>query len=167
MNKYWEHLKTITKHKIEVGKVCFKIGLYKQGITHDLSKYSPIEFFSSARYFQGNRSPIDAEKEERGYSIAWQHHKGHNPHHWEYWIDNLGTKENTPCKIPYKYVLEMICDWIGAGKVYSKEKWSKEEPLKYYCKCVSTRIFHPATQVLIEHFLYVIYKSNGHLLNFP
>ena len=116
MNKYWEHFKTITKHKWEVGKVCFKIGLYKQGICHDLSKYGITEFISSAKHFQGNRSPIDAEKEDIGYSLAWQHHKGHNPHHWEYWIDNIGTYKNTPCKVPYKYVLEMICDWIRSWK---------------------------------------------------
>ena len=58
----------------------------------DLSKYGITEFCSSAKYFQGNRSPIDAEKEETGYSLAWQHHKGHNPHHWEYWIDNIDRK---------------------------------------------------------------------------
>lgn len=160
MNKYWKHFKTITKHKWEVGKVCFKIGLYKQGILHDLSKYGVTEFISSAKHFQGNRSPIDAEKEDIGYSMAWQHHKGHNPHHWEYWIDNLGTYKNTPCKIPYKYVLEMICDWIGAGKVYNKEKWTQEEPYNYYQKFKSERILHPETQKLIEYFLLVI-KEKG------
>ncbi len=157
---YWKHFKTISKHKWEVGKVCFKIGLYKQGMMHDLSKYGKTEFLSSAKYFQGNRSPIEVEKDEIGYSIAWQHHKGHNPHHWEYWIDNLGTYKNTPCKIPYKYVLEMICDWIGAGKVYNKEKWTQEEPWNYYQKCKNERIFHPETQKLIEYFLKII-KEEG------
>lgn len=160
MKKYIKHFITITKHKYYVGKFCFKCGLYKRGILHDLSKYSLTEFFSSARYFQGTSSPIDAEKREKGYSLAWQHHKGHNPHHWEYWIDNVGTYKNTPCKIPYEYVIEMICDWLGAGIVYSKNKpnYNKpySEPLKYYNKCKSERIFHKETQLLIEYYLNII-----------
>lgn len=157
MNKYIKHFITITKHIHYVRKFCFKCGYYKRGLLHDLSKYSFIEFFSSARYYQGNRSPIDAEKENRGYSLAWQHHKGHNPHHWEYWIDNLGTYKNTAIKIPYEYVIEMICDWLGAGIVYSKQKvdFNKpySEPIEYYNKCKSERIFNKETQKLIENYL--------------
>lgn len=130
---------------------------------HDLSKFGPTEFFSSARYFQGDSSPIDAEKKEKGYSLAWQHHKGHNPHHWEYWIDNVGTYKNTPCKIPYDYVVEMLCDWLGAGIVYSKQKpdYNKgyKEPLEYYKKCKPERIFHPDTQHIIEGYLGIIHDE--------
>lgn len=159
-NKYIRHFKTITKHKYYVMKFCFKCGFYKRGLLHDLSKYSKTEFCSSAKYFQGTSSPIDAEKNEKGYSLAWQHHKGHNPHHWEYWIDNVGTYKNTPCKIPYEYVVEMICDWLGAGIVYSKQKPNYDEPynepLEYYNKCKNERIFHKETQELIEYLLNVI-----------
>lgn len=158
--KYIKHFKTITKHKYYVMKFCFKCGFYKRGLLHDLSKYGKTEFCSSARYFQGNSSPIDAEKIEKGYSIAWQHHKGHNPHHWEYWIDNIGTYKNTPCKIPYEFVIEMICDWLGAGIVYSKQNPNYNEPyiepLEYYNKCKKERIFHEETQKLIEYLLNVI-----------
>lgn len=164
MNKYIEHFKTITKHKWYVMKYCFKCGLYKRGLLHDLSKYGITEFASSARNFQGNRSPIEAEKDKYGYSIAWQHHKGHNPHHWEYWIDNVGTYKNTPIKIPYEYVIEMLCDWLGAGIVYSKQKVDNnkpyKEPLEYYNARKSERIFHPDTQKVIEYFLNVI-ASDG------
>nr|DAU67713.1 MAG TPA: hypothetical protein [Caudoviricetes sp.] len=160
MSKYIKHFITITKHKFYVMKFCFKCGLYKRGLLHDLSKYGKTEFFSSAKYFQGTSSPIDAEKNEKGYSLAWQHHKGHNPHHWEYWIDNLGTYKNTPCKIPYEYVVEMICDWLAAGIVYSNQKpdYKKgyKEPLDYYNKCKNERIFNKETQELIEYFLDVI-----------
>lgn len=99
------HLKTITKHKFTVMKLCFKCGQFKRGIMHDLSKYGITEL-KSYKYYTGTRSPIDKEKEEKGYSFAWMHHKGHNPHHWEYWIDNIGTKQNNPIKIPYEYVIE-------------------------------------------------------------
>lgn len=44
----WGHFKTITSHKLLVMKYCFKVGLYKQGLLHDLSKYSPTEFLVGA-----------------------------------------------------------------------------------------------------------------------
>ena len=78
---YLKHFKTVCKHKYYVFKECAACGLFWQGLVHDLSKFSPVEFASSAKYFQGNRSPIDAEKEAIGYSTAWLHHKGHNKHH--------------------------------------------------------------------------------------
>lgn len=159
MNKYWKHFKTIAKHKVIVMYNCFRAGIIWRGLAHDNSKFGPTEFFSSAKYFQGTRSPIDAEKEIKGYSLAWQHHKGHNPHHWEYWIDNVGDYKNTPCKIPYNYVVEMICDWIGAGKVYSADKWNQHEPLAYYLKVRESRIIHPDTEALILQFLETIDKN--------
>ena len=68
MNKLWGHFSTITAHKIKVGQLCFRCGLYKQGLLHDLSKYSWVEFSAGVKYFQGNRSPIEKEKETIGYS---------------------------------------------------------------------------------------------------
>ena len=131
MKKYWLHFKTITTHKYYVLVECFKRGLYWQGIIHDLSKYSITEFRESAKYFQGTRTPIGKIKEELGYSKAWLHHKGINKHHWEYWID-FYNGEMKPIKIPYKYIEEMSCDMIGAGKAYKKENYNSEEPLNYF-----------------------------------
>ena len=156
MNKYIKHFKTITKHRIVVRHYCFKCGQYKRGLLHDLSKYSRVEFWSSARYFQGDHSPIEAEKEDRGYSLAWQHHKGHNPHHWEYWIDNVGTRKNNAIKMPYPYVIEMICDWIGAGKIYSSQDWTQEEPYNYYMKVKDERILNSKTEKIVVYLLEII-----------
>ena len=36
----FKHFMTITKHRFLVLKYCFKAGLYRQGLAHDLSKYS-------------------------------------------------------------------------------------------------------------------------------
>lgn len=159
-NKYIKHFITITKHKLIVMKLCFKCGQYKRGLLHDLSKYGITEFTSSAKYFQGNISPINAEKIEKGYSIAWQHHKGHNPHHWEYWIDNVGTRRNDALPIPRKYIIEMICDWVGAGIVYSKNNpdynLPYSEPFDYYEDHLYERIFEEETQRTIERYLSII-----------
>ena len=93
MKIYIKHFLIICKHKWYVAIECFKRGLYWQGIIHDLSKLGFTEFFTSARYFQGNSSPIKKEKEELGYSIAWLNHKAKNKHHWIYWTDRLNGKE--------------------------------------------------------------------------
>lgn len=65
----------------------FPPGAYWQGLTHDLSKYSPTEFLVGAKYYFGTHSPNDGERQDKGYSSAWLHHKGRNRHHLEYWID--------------------------------------------------------------------------------
>ena len=70
------HFCTITKHKKLVMEGCFKVGLYKQGLLHDMSKYTWQEFKTGVIYYQGTRSPNAAEREHLGYSEAWLHHKG-------------------------------------------------------------------------------------------
>ena len=100
----WEHFKTITHHRHLVRQYCFRLGLYYQGLTHDLSKYSPSEFWRGVKYYQGYRSPNDAERRENGVSLAWLHHKGRNRHHFEYWIDYCigsdGRVYMGGCKMP-------------------------------------------------------------------
>ena len=120
MMKAWQHFKTITTHKMWVMRYCFKIGLYWQGLTHDLSKYSPTEFLVGMKYYQGDRSPNNAEREDTGMSKSWMHHKGRNKHHFEYWID-YGINCDTIIKgvpMPRRYVAEMIMDRISASRVY-------------------------------------------------
>lgn len=160
MGVRWKHFKTVMKHKQVVFRECWACGIGWQGIVHDLSKFSHTEFSPSAKFFQGNRSPIEAEKEDCGYSFAWLHHKGCNPHHWEYWIDFASDGGIIADRIPKKYVIEMLCDWIGAGKVYAKGKWSQNDPLDYYNKVRAGRYFHPETEQVIVRFLELI-RDNG------
>lgn len=149
MNKYWKHFKTITKHKWYVAQACFKSGLIFQGIIHDLSKYSPTEFVSSARFFQGDKSPIKAEKSKYGYSFAWQHHMGVNKHHWQYWID-FEDGELVVIEMPPKYLAEMLCDWIGAGKAYNKGNWNIDTFKTWYANNKDKIILHTLTRDYIE-----------------
>jgi hypothetical protein len=160
MGKYWQHFKTVCKHKHEVFRECASCGIWWQGLLHDLSKFGITEFASSAKHFQGNRSPIEAEKEEIGYSKAWLHHKGHNKHHWEYWTDFTDDGVIIANKMPANYVIEMVCDWIGAGKVYNKDKWTTDSPMIHYIKMRPGRYFHPDTDALILDCLNII-KHEG------
>ena len=119
----WGHFRTITQHKLLVMKACFYVGLYKQGLLHDLSKYSPSEFGVGCRYFQGTRSPNNAQREAEGCSTAWLHHKGRNKHHYEYWMDYSTRPEDGICgmKMPDRYIYEMFLDRIAASKTYQKD----------------------------------------------
>ena len=135
IKRFFGHTKTVVKHKIEVAKICFKFGLYWQGIVHDMSKFSPTEFIPSVKYYSGTRSPIEAEKEDKGYSMAWLHHKSKNKHHFWYWVDYDMNQVQAPVRIPLRYVYELLADTIAAGKVYSSnagKEWKQSDPYEYY-----------------------------------
>lgn len=159
MNKVFKHLKTICKHKYYVFQECKACGILWQGIIHDLSKFSPQEFITSVKYYQGYRSPIDAEKEDIGYSKAWLHHKGHNKHHWEYWTDFDKLGNIIACDIPLKYVIEMVCDWIGASKAYMGDITEMALATAVYIYYEDHRVgrhFHPETEKTILEFLHIM-----------
>lgn len=120
---FWKHWNKVRTHRKWVRRYCWGMGLYWQGLTHDLSKYSPTEFMESVRFYQGTSSPIDAAKRAKGYSDAWFHHKGRNKHHYEYWMDNFDLGgENIV--MPYKYFAEMVCDYLAAGRAYMGKNFS-------------------------------------------
>lgn len=135
LSNIYSHYKTISDHRRLVRQGCFRVGLFFQGITHDLSKYSPAEFIVGAKYYQGFRSPNNAEREDRGYSSAWLHHKGRNKHHFEYWLDySSRIKGFVPVRMPNIYLVEMYMDRLAASKTYNKGKYDDTYPLKYYLK---------------------------------
>ena len=156
--KAFAHFCTITKHKKLVLEECFRVGLYKQGLLHDMSKYSWTEFRVGCRYYQGTRSPNNAEREEKGYSSAWLHHKGRNNHHYEYWIDYgpEGEPMLTGMKMPKKYVVEMLMDRIAASKIYMKDKYTDTSPLEYYLHGIAGDWMHKDTRALLEELLYML-----------
>ena len=157
MIKAWEHWKTITHHKNMVRAGCFKVGLYRQGIMHDWSKYTPTEFLVGCKYYQGNMSPNNAERADKGYSTAWLHHKGRNKHHLEYWIDysasDKGHDGMTGMKMPLKYVVEMFIDRISASKNYQKENYTDRSALTYYEKGKGHYMMHKDTEAMLVYLL--------------
>ena len=157
----WEHFKTITYHRWLVRAGCFRVGLYWQGLTHDLSKYTPAEFLVGARYYQGDRSPNGAEREEKGYSEAWMHHKGRNRHHFEYWTDmSRQTRRYEAVPMPRKYLVEMFMDRRAACMVYQGENYSDGSPLAYLQRSVDQNLMHPQTLKEL-HFLLEMLAQQG------
>ena len=153
----WKHFCTITKHRWKVRSGCFRVGLYWRGLVHDLSKYSPSEFISGAKYYQGTRSPNSRERELVGYSTAWMHHKGRNKHHFEYWTDlDPKTRTYQPVEMPRKFFIEMIMDRIAACKIYHGKDYRDGDALAYFLGSSESRetsAMHPQTK---EELIYVL-----------
>ena len=152
------HFNTITKHRRIVRRYCFKAGLYRQGLTHDLSKYSPTEFLVGAKYYKGIYSPNNAERVDLGVSTSWLHHKGRNKHHYEYWIDYPANpregKGLTGTLMPRRYVAEMIFDRVAACQVYKGEEYTDASPLEYFLRSKDFSWYiHPVTKKELEFLL--------------
>ena len=151
------HFIVITRHKWVVFKLCCKVGQPWRGLVHDLSKYSPTEFWEGVKYFNGKHSPITDAKKDKGYSQAWLHHKGRNKHHTDYWVD-LSAPDKTPI-IPYQYVAEMLCDKLAAGMVYKGKDWTKEYELNYWLNERDKTLVNDQVEALITEFLTQVSKD--------
>lgn len=131
LRRFFGHLNKVNKHRWYVFKLSIKAGIPLRGLLHDLSKYSPTEFFEGVKYYtDGKKSPIKKCKSDTGYSKAWLHHKGRNKHHFEYWYD-FNTTNNTPI-MPYKYFVELICDNVSACLSYKGKNASLDDQLNYF-----------------------------------
>ena len=161
LGRFWGHLTTITYHKWLVFCYCRRLGLVRQGLCHDLSKYSPAEFWVGVKYFQGDRSPNDAQRKAEGCSTAWLHHKGRNRHHFEYWTDlSPETRTYEPVDMPVKYLCEMVADRIAACKTYQGAAYTDASPLQYLDRANESRLVHPQTMKRLR-FLLVMLAEHG------
>ena len=152
--KIWKHFCTITRHRWLVRQGCFQVGLIWQGLVHDLSKYSPTEFWVGARLYQGNRSPNAAEREEKGYSEAWMHHKGRNRHHYEYWTDMCPGRPNYEAvPMPRKYLVEMVMDRRAACMVYQGKYYTPASALNYFETSRERQLIHEKTRRELTYLL--------------
>lgn len=164
------HIQTINNHIKIVRDLCYQMGIPELGDQHDLSKFSPDEF-DIYKYADGTKSPHDIAREKLGYSPSWIHHKARNQHHWEYWTDFNSAKPNDDgtftiickaVKMPYERVIEMLCDFVGAGKAYSKEEWTVHTPLTYWKEhCEGDRAMHKDSEKLLVKLLTQLDSSDS------
>ena len=157
IQKFFGHLRTVNRHRRMVRKLCFKCGLYCQGLIHDLSKYSPCEFINGVRFYTGTMSPHVKERKTNGYSIAWMHHVNYgNRHHPEFWCDNLNGTAMQPVPMPKKYLVEMICDRVAASMIYLGDEYTDSSPLDYYRSHRWECQMHDDTRNELEYWLFRI-----------
>lgn len=150
----FRHFVTITKHRNLVMKYCFRVGLYRQGLCHDLSKYSFAEFIPGAKYYSGRFSPNAGQRDAEGYSSAWMHHKGRNRHHFEYWTDVLkGQSGYQPVPMPKNYLVESVMDRIAASKVYKGKDYYPGCELDYLEKSNEAKMMHPESLQALRDIL--------------
>ena len=148
------HFKTIMTHKKWVLYYCHLCGITWRGIKHDLSKFSPTEFLESVRYYTGYRSPIEVCKEQNGVSLAWLHHKGRNDHHYEYWQDE-SDQGMVALDMPFECALEMLCDYLGAGRAYMGNSFTYKAEFEWFKKKLDQ--VNLKMHVHIKSFIYYIF----------
>ena len=159
----FRHTGLVMRHKWGVLKNCARCGLFFRGLIHDLSKFSPTEFFESVKYYQGNRSPIGVCRRAEGYSKAWLHHKGRNKHHIEYWTDDECQEHPV---MPYKYAVECVCDKLAATKTYAGNNYDCSLPLAHWQKHGCHVKGNPKTLAFVEAvFLDVNSHGEKYVLN--
>ena len=147
ISNLFKHISLVIRHKHKVFIHCAKCGIPFRGMVHDLSKFSPTELFESAKYYQGNRSPIGVCRRATGVSRAWLHHKGRNKHHIEYWLDP--DCPVTPL-MPYKYAVECVCDKLAATKTYSGKEYTEDKPLLHWQRYGNRVNGNPKTMEFME-----------------
>ena len=157
VKNFFGHLSLVTKHRFRVFVNCVKCGIPWRGFIHDLSKFTPTEFFESVKYYQGNRSPIGACRRATGMSKAWLHHKGRNKHHIEYWQDEECAEHPL---MPYKFAVECVCDKLAATRTYAGKNYSRDLPLLHWVRYGSKVSGNPLTLKFVES-VFIDVKKNG------
>ena len=163
---YWKYLKYLLRHKWFVMIECFKVGLVWRGLKHDLSKFRPCEFIPYAKFFYGDHSPKrdstgyykPTDTGDKAFDFAWLLHQKINDHHWQWWVlpeDDGGTKL---LEMSENAMLEMVCDWVGAGKAQGFQSLSDDiykETRIWYNKNKSKIQLNPNTRSAIERIINV------------
>lgn len=161
--KHLKNVRYVLRHKWFVLVECFKRGLYWQGIIHDISKFSLAEFPSYSNKFFSKGKTINSGRSKTGYydptadedfKMAWFHHQKCNKHHWQYWCQPNDDGSIDYLQIPKKYIIEMMCDWIGAGKAQGTHRLDGENPTKHWYTMNKYNMhIHPNSRKQLEKLL--------------
>ena len=160
LHNAFRHFILINRHKFWVFAYCAKAGLIRQGLFHDVSKFSPVEFFESVKYYDGKMSPIVKCKLENEVSLAWLHHKGRNKHHYEYWQDDFDHGTNH-LHMPYEYAMEMICDYLAAGHTYVKKEFSYKGEYEWWLEKQKIAAMDERTKRFVDSMLKTMVREDS------
>lgn len=147
MKHYIKYLKYILEHKKNVFKVCWEKKMHVHAFTHDMSKFRSIEFKAYANWFHGkygvkckdkdNENYVQNQMAKTRFGVAWQHHKDHNKHYWNYWSER-------ELEMPYKYIRQMIIDWTAMSMKFG------DTPQEFYLKNYNKIKLENSSRILLE-----------------
>ena len=158
---YFRYLWYVIRHKWYVGVELWKQNLKKQAIMHDMSKFLPSEFGPYARFFYGPKGDdLRSEAKKKGYyheagtngefDLAWLKHQKKNSHHWQYWLLIQDDDPTNALEMPYRTIVEMVCDWRGAGKAQGHG----DDLIPWYEAHADKMVLAPITRATVEAIIY-------------
>lgn len=160
MSHPFKHLRVILKHRHQVIRNGWHLGIFWHCLKHDLSKFGRTEFKVGSTYYVGTHSPIYEERLRNGYySTACQHHTRRNKHHWEYWTDFFKGRIIAK-NMPYKYALEYVADTLSASKTYDPKNFKGSTTLEYFNRNCPHYYLTDTTEEFIRWCL-TEYAENG------
>ena len=160
MSHPFKHLRTILRHRHQVIRNGWHLGIFWHCLRHDLSKFGRTEFKVGSTYYVGTHSPIYEERLRNGYySTACQHHTRRNKHHWEYWTDFFKGRIIAK-NMPYKYALEYVADTLSASKTYDPKNFKGSTTLEYFNRNSEHYYLTDTTEEFIRYCL-TEYAENG------
>lgn len=160
MSHPFKHLRVILKHRHQVIRNGWHLGIFWHCLGHDLSKFGRTEFKVGSAYYVGTHSPIYEERLRNGYySTACQHHTRRNKHHWEYWTDFFKGRIIAK-NMPYKYALEYVADTLSASKTYDPKNFKGSTTLEYFNRNSEHYYLTDTTEEFIRYCL-TEYAENG------
>lgn len=174
--KHFRYLKYVLRHKWFVLLKCIDFGIGWRGIVHDISKFSPSEWFPYVDKFYGG--PWEKYSDRHGdarnfpgykytqewvderFRTAWLHHQRRNPHHWQYWVLRNDDGTIVCLEIPRKCALEMVADWWGAGRAIKTHHDGGEydELQEWYAKNRDKIMLHDNTREFVEEIVSGLYE---------
>lgn len=150
--KYLKNLLYILRHKWHVFVAGIELGVpLWQLIVHDLSKLLPSEFFPYAeKFFVGDTRPRKMHEpgSDDRFDVAWMHHIHMNKHHFQWWVRIGKDGKLKPMKMPKRYALEMVADWVGAGMAQGQR--DRKNVWEWYIANQDSIVLHPVTRVMVE-----------------
>lgn len=149
MRRHLNYLNYVLRHKWFVLVASQVIGGSRwRALVHDVSKFRPSEWFPYAYTFYAPNGHKRYQETE-AFNTAWLLHQHRNPHHWQHWVLRQDEGPDVVIEMPRKYVLEMVADWMGAGRAITGE-W---RVFAWYNKNKDKILLHPDTRTLVESVL--------------
>lgn len=151
MRHHWTYLKWLLRHKWLVFKYCRESGIWWRGITHDLSKFRPSEWFPYVDYIVRhdglNPQKNVSYKVSHSFLLAFHHHCRRNDHHWQYWafFDSHGRPGNL--EMALDSMEEMVADWRAMSEQKGDDVWL------WYQRNRMKMSLHPLTRQKLDQAL--------------